>query len=340
MKSSKLVLKNIRVERGNFAFCSLNFKLLLWFIASLAISLIFFQEFWTSLGTMLSLDWIFGQRHAAMWGVLALCLIWLYLKRKEVWRGMNLNSHPERSEGSQRFFATLGMTFLGLGLVAVAVLMPSSQDFLVFQVLLASLGVFVIFFSRAARIPSLLLGIYGFAISFPLIIERFAEEAYSRAAIVPLMGIMTALRYPLQNQGQLVHFTSSGGEPISVVITAGCAGPATMGVFLAIFTLMMLDTPLPPGKAVWIFLFGAVGTWFQNVIRLVILMLVGYHLGEGAMWTAHFWTSYILFPLWYLLFVYIYFRQAGSLRRIKGEVNVQVERTINAGNLRLRSETK
>ena len=330
MKSSKLVLKSIRVEGSNFAFFSLNFKLLLWFMASLAISLIFFQEFWASLGTMLSLDWIFGQRHAALWGVLVLCLIWLWLKRKEVWAGMSENAKFKNKNSKLNFaFCTLNFT-LGLALVAGAVLMPSSQDFLIFQVLLASLGVFVIFFSRAARIPSLLLGIYGFAISFPLIIERFAEEAYSRAAIVPLMGLMTALRYPLQNQGQWVHFTSSSGEPISVAITAGCAGPATMGVFLAIFTLMMLDIPLPPGKAVWIFLFGVAGTWFQSVIRLVILMLVGYHLGEGALWTAHFWTSYILFPLWYLLFVYIYFRQAGGKLKMQKE-KFKVEARDNWG---------
>ena len=170
---------------------------------------------------------------------------------------------------------------------------------------------FVIIFGKKAKIPSILLAIYGFAISFPLAIQHFAENAYSRIAIVPLMGVMTALNYPLQNDGQWVHLTSSGGEPISVVITAGCAGPATIGVFVALFTLMMLDMPLPPKKAISLFIFGAVGTWFQSFIRLVILMLVGYHLGENALWTAHFWTIYILFPLWYLLFVYIYFRQVG-----------------------------
>ena len=292
-------------------------RVVLWFIASLAVSLVFFQKFWASLGTMLSLDWIFGQHHASPWGVLALCLIWLYLKRKEVWRGTSLRSRP---------------VFIPLGLVIVAasILLPSSQDFLVFQVLLASLGVFAIVFGKAAKIPSILLGIYGFAISFPLIIERFAQLPYSMSEIKPLMWILTSLGYPLESQGHWVHLISSSGEPISVAITTACAGPATMGVFLAIFALMMLDIPLPPRKAAWLFLFGVAGTWFQSFIRLIILMLVGYHWGEDAMWTTHFWSIYILFPLWYLLFAYIYFRQAGSLRRIRGEVGAQMERTINA----------
>jgi exosortase/archaeosortase family protein len=82
-----------------------------------------------------------------------------------------------------------------------------------------------------------------------------------------------------------------------------------MGVFIALFALMTLDMPLSPKKAAWLFLFGAVGTWLQNCIRLVFLILVGYYLGENALWKAHFWTIYMLFPLWYLLFAYIYFRQ-------------------------------
>ena len=199
--------------------------------------------------------------------------------------------------------------------------MPSSHDYLVFQVLLASLGVFIILFGKAVKIPSILLGIYGFAISFPLAIDRFAGDAYSRTAIAPVMGVMNALGYPMQSQGQWVYFTSSGGEAISVTITAGCAGPATMGVFVALFALMTLDMPLPLKKAIWLFLFGAVGTWFQSFIRLIILMLVGFYQGEDAMWTTHFWTIYILFPLWYLLFVYIYFRQVRQPPEVRGKRN-------------------
>ena len=297
MKSLKLGLKSIKVEKSNFAFYFSNSKLPLWLLLSLAISLIFLQEFWANLGTMLSPDWIFVQNHAAPWGVLGLCGIWLWLKRKNIGRDIELRQPP-------------AFIPLGLALVVGAVLIPTSPDFMVFQALLASLGVFVIFFGRGGRIPSILLIIYGFTISFPLMIARFAEAAYSQTAITPLMGIMTTLGYQIENQGQWVHFISTSGEPISVVITTACAGPATMGVFIAIFALMMLDIPLPPRKAVRLFLFGVVGTWFQSLIRLVILILLGYHLGEDALWTAHSWSIYILFPLWYLFFAYIYFRQA------------------------------
>jgi len=296
MKSSKI----------NFA--SWRTKLVLWLVLSLALSLVFFRDFWVSLGTMLSPDWIFSEHHAAPWGVLGLCGIWLWLKRRDI-----------RADTKFNFaFYTLNFT-LGVGLIVAAVLMPPSRDFMVFQVLLASLGVFIILFGRAARLPALLLGIYGFVVSFPLLIERFAELPYATGAIKPVMWLLTGVGYPLQSAGQLVHFTSSGGEPILVTITAACAGPATMAVFIALFALMTLDTPLPPKKAVGMFLFGAVGTWLQSIIRLIILLLVGYHLGESAMWTAHFWTIYILFPLWYLLFAYIYFQQTGRKLKMQKE---------------------
>ncbi len=144
------------------------------------------------------------------------------------------------------------------------------------------------------------------------------------------MWVLSGLGYPFQSQGQLIRFTSSSGEPILVAITAACAGPATMGVFIALFALMMMDTPLPPGKAGYMFLFGVVGTWFQSFIRLIILMLVGYYLGEDAMWTTHFWTIYILFPLWYLFFVYIYFRQTGSLRYREHKAGAQMGQAVEA----------
>ena len=280
-------------------------KLGLWLLLSLILSVIFFRDFWASLPVMLSPSWVLGQYHASLWGVLALCLIFLWLKRKEVGRGMS----QKRS---------LAFIPVGLALIAGAVLIPSSRDYLVFSVLLASLGVFVIFFGRGAKIPSILLAIYGFSVSFPLAIQRFAEKAYSGAIIAPMMWVTTSLGYPLQTEGQWVHFTSTGGESISVAITTGCAGPATMGVFIALFALMMLDRPLPPKKAAWLFLFGAVGTWFQNFIRLVFVILLGYYLGENALWTGHFWSIYILFPLWYLLFAYIYFRQVRRLPRVRG----------------------
>ncbi|RJO60878.1 MAG: exosortase/archaeosortase family protein [Dehalococcoidia bacterium] len=298
MKMMATIIKNSRAWLSNRA----TTKLLGFLALALLLSAIFFREFWRSLPVMLSPDWIFGQFHASPWGILALCLLFLWLKRKVVWAQMNLGTNP-------------AYALLGLVMLATAILVPFSRDFLVFQVLLASLGLFTIIFGKGSRFPAICLVIYGLAVSAPLVIERFFEEAYSRAAITPVIGLLTALGYSFQNQGQWVNFVTSGGGTISVAITAACAGPATMGVFLALFTLMMLDMPLPPRKAVWIFLSGLVGTWFQSFFRMVFLLLVGYYFGWNALQTAHSWTIYIFFPIWFIIFAYVYLRQVKRPQR-------------------------
>ncbi|MDP3879582.1 MAG: exosortase/archaeosortase family protein [Dehalococcoidales bacterium] len=287
-------------------------RLVLWAVISAMLLAVFLREFWINLPGMLSPVRVLEQNQAAPWGVLALCLGSLWLKRKQVGDKMSRSPAPV-------------FIPVGLALVAGALLMPYSPDYQVFRVLLVVLGVFVIFFGKAARVPSVLLGIYGFAVSFPLLVERFAEDAYSRTAVVPLTGLLGVLRYPFESYGQWLHFGSLTGEPISVVITTACAGPATMGVFLAIFTLMMLDMPVPPSKAMGLLLFGVIGTWLQSFIRLVVLIMLGYYLGESALWAAHSWTIYILFPLWYLFFAYIYFRQYERLPDAGGKPVLAVE---------------
>jgi exosortase/archaeosortase family protein len=271
-------------------------KLGIWLVISLLLTAVFFRDFWTSLPLMLSPAWI-ADFHTAQWGVLVICIIFLYLKRKQV----NLKEAANLRSLMRRFFP-------GAVLVAGAVLIPPHQDYLLLKVLLASLGVFYIIFGRGAKIPAILAAVFAFSVLFPIGVKYFFEEEYAQSVLIPLIALLKAIHYPIQNQGQIVSFTSAGGESISVNVSLECAGPITMAIFISLFMLMMLDSPQKPRKAIGLFLFGVIGTWVQSYIRLVILMVIGYHIGREALWTAHYWSVYLLFPLWYLLFAYIYFR--------------------------------
>ncbi len=270
-------------------------KLAICFAVCFIISFVLLHESLDGIATMLTLNYILGQNHAAPWAVLLLCGIWLWLKRKDIVQGMKEESYSPVSIA------------LGLVLLLVSLLIPAIDDLLVFQLLLAWLAVFIILFGKGMLIPAIMLLIYGFSISFPLLVNRFAELPYSQTIILPAMWILTMIGYPLESLGQWITFVSATGEQIGVLVNAACAGPATMGLFIALFALMMLDRPLPARKACCVFIFGIVGTWVQSLVRLIILLLVGYYYGEAALWTAHFWTIYILFPLWYLIFLYVYF---------------------------------
>lgn len=297
----------------NFALFSINFKLAVWLVVSLGLSLVFFREFWASLPKMLTPGWLFGEHNAAPWGVLGLCVIWLWLKRRQI--------AAETETAFRPVFA-----LLGLAMVAAAILIPESEHFIVFSVLLAATGVYTALMGKGVRLPATLLGIYGFVVAFPRFVERFFEQPYAMTAIKPLLWLLTVFGYRFDNQEQWVNFTAASGEPVSVAVTAACAGPTTMAVFLAIFALMMLDMPLPPKKAAWLLAFGVVGTWAQSIVRLVFLMLVGYQWGRDALFTAHSWSIYVLFPLWYLLFVYVYFRQVGP--RGSGRTELKEARAV------------
>lgn len=272
-----------------------------WLLVSLALSLVFFRDFWTGLPAMLSRIFQFN---AGPWGVLLLCFLFLWVKRREI----HLKVAGETGAALARILA-------GGGLAAGAVLMPAIPEYLVFRVLLQSLGIFVAFFGRAARIPAIILGVYAFAVSFPLAVEAFFADGYARTVLVPLLGIMERIGLPVQSQGAWISMESVNGDPIRALVTVACAGPVTMGVFIALFTLMTLDRPLPPKKALGMFLFGVAGTWFQSLLRLVILLVAAYFFGNSGLWTAHYWTIYILFPLWYLAFAFIYFRRLRATRK-------------------------
>jgi len=285
-------------------------KIVMWLLFSLMLSVVLLRDFWTEILVILSPNWVFGEYHVAPWGIIILCFAFIWLKRRDLWGEMNQSDKSYvRWDNYHKSKTRIGMILISFILIAGAALLPVSRDYLVFKILLASLGIFGIFFFKAVKIPAILLAIYGMVITFPLMIQHFFEYSYSQTALIPLMKIINFLGYQIQNQGNIIGLSTIGGESIYTTITTACAGPTTMVVFIALYALMMLDRPLPGKKAIGLFVIGIVGTWIQSTLRLVLLMVIGYYFGEDALWTAHYWTIYILFPLWYLLFVFIYFRQ-------------------------------
>lgn len=277
-------------------------KLVLWLIICLIISVFFFHEFWANIGTLLSFNYL--QQHGVYpWFVLFLCLLWLWQKRAEISVKMS----------TEKNCASLPFIILGFTLFGIALLLPSSSKFIVFQLLLACVGIFTILFGAAAYIPILLLGVYGFTLVFPILITKFAEVQYSVATVWAVASILKRMGYQILSQGQVIQFSGLSGD-ISIFIDSECSGSASMAVFIAIFALMMIDVKLPAKKAIPIFLFGVIGTTLQTILRLIILIVSGYYYGKDALWTAHSYAGYIIFPIWFALFAFVYLRTAAKCK--------------------------
>ncbi|MBI4499100.1 MAG: exosortase/archaeosortase family protein [Chloroflexi bacterium] len=226
------------------------------------------------------------------WGVLGLCLVWLWLKRRVIGAGMRAGPH--------RGYAAFGL----------ACLLTSPLWFSPGDLLLAMVGVFALVFGRGAAVPALLLGIYSFAVVLPVAVEQYAAEPYAGIVAAPAALVLDSLGYALVRDGLELRFATASGEALRVSVTAACAGPATMGLFLALFALMLLDRPLPAALAVPVFLVGVVGTWCQTLVRTLVLVLTGHYFGLAALWSAHEVSGYLLFSAWYAAFAVFYLHQA------------------------------
>lgn len=275
----------------------MRIRLVFWAAASALLAVLTVGENWPRFKATLTCGYVVAGHHVAPWGVLGLCLLWLYLQRKKIRAAMDQGSAP--------------LLFLfGLGVGGASFLIPPAEELLLLKVLAGSLGLFALFFKRGAVIPFVLLGAYAFTIFMPVLVQRYLEVPYARTSVVPAAGLLKLTGLPVVVSGQVFHLLTPAGQEMAVLVSSGCAGPATMAVFIAIFTLMTLDLPLPWKRAAPVFLLGVLGTWLQNVLRILIILACGCLSGEKALWTAHFWTIYILFPLWYLAFSALYFHAA------------------------------
>ena len=273
-------------------------RLIIWLTACLASSIIFLGELWAILPQRLSPEGL--ERYGMFpWGVLGLCILWLFLKRKAI--------VPRMQAGR----LSLPFVVVGMVLLALSIFLPRSDNFLVFLMLLGWLGIFTIIFSGAAIIPTILLNIYGFSLVFPIVTTQWLGEPSAILVTNTVIATTQMLGLPIMSQGQVLYFTSVTGDTISTTVIPSCAGYATIGIFIVLFTLAMLDIRLPLRKAWWIFLVGLVGTWLLNIIRIVISLAAGYYWGSGTLETVHLNLVYVIFPLWYALFAFIYLKQAG-----------------------------
>jgi exosortase/archaeosortase family protein len=245
----------------------------------------------------MSYNYIVTSNNVAPWGVLALATLMVYLKRKQIPAAMDSRPAPV-------------LVAAGLAIICLAFFIPFREPFWLLRLLTASVGAFVVIFGSAAAIPLLLVGAYAFIICYPLLVESYLEAGYSNTAMAPAVWLLHLFGLHIATAGQVLTFPLPSGAPMQVTVPSSCAGTATMAVFVVIFTFMMLDMPLPRQQAIPVFLFGAVGTWLQSVVRIILILCSGYFFGENAFWTVHFWTIYALFPLWYLLFALVYFRFA------------------------------
>ena len=233
---------------------------------------------------------VVDEQHVAPWAVAGLCALGLASRRRDIVRAM-------RSD------VTVAAQLAGAATIVTAAWLPPALGLPT-----AAVGLFAILFGRAARVPAILLGLYVLTFAIQPAVEGFAGQPFALAAAIPTADGLAALGFPIVRQGQWVTL-QGGGEPLMVIITAACAGPTTLALFIAGFVVMALDRPLPRRTAAVLLALGLFGTWAHNLVRVTLMLLIGTYADGDVMNDAHVFAGYLMFPLWMLLFAYVYLRQ-------------------------------
>lgn len=267
-------------------------KVLIWFAICAAITVLrvlFFQD-----GIVVS-----EQFSAHPFVILLLCVAFGWLKKDVILSQMN-------KEG---MFAEPPYLAVGMFIAAMSLVMPLSSNpvFMLFNIFLLCTGLFMIFFGEAAYLPSLLLFVYGFSVSFPILLNEYFGTQYALIT-TNIVAHVAALFYPVGFEGQLISIINPQGVRNLLYITAECSGSASLAIFLTVFALMIIDIKPRKNRILPLFLFGIVGTSLQNIFRLIVLVASNYHFGSDVMWQMHDYAGYILFPTWFAFFIYVYLK--------------------------------
>ena len=240
-----------------------------------------------------------------LWVALFLCTAWVFIKRSDIIQAM----HYSDAHARWTFFGILLLVTSVPSLYYVAA-SPNELGVGLFTAFFTIVGTFAVFFGRASKIPLMLLGLFGVAVFFPMLLESAFSAPFSRFTAVLSISTLQVSGMPITLSGVTVTLSSMMGYDILTKVDARCAGSDSLAIFLVMFCLMFMDRRPRTNALIGLLIFGVVGTYFQNVVRLLLLFAAGYHYGSGALWTVHDYAGYILFPFWFLIFAVVYLRYA------------------------------
>jgi len=265
----------------------------------------------------------FKQNGFYLWAFLFLCIAWLYIKRSDILAAVYSSKTEAR------------WTLLGILLVSASAALlyhvaasSSELSLSLFAISFVIVAQFTLFFGKASKIPLMLLGLFGVAVSFPMLLENSLLAPFARATAVLSISTLQLSGMPITLDGVTVTLHSLLGYSILTKIDTRCAGSDSLAIFLAVFGLMLIDRK-PQNKAViGLLVLGVIGTYLQNFARLLLLFAAGYFYGSEALWIVHDYSSYILFPFWFLIFAIIYLKYAQKPSNPPSERVKSIEQTV------------
>ena len=152
------------------------------------------------------------------------------------------------------------------------------------------------------------LGLYALDAALDAGVGSSPLDAFIAHGLVrPMAWTLDALGFETATYGQTVLLSTPRGR-LALGIGLVCAGLHPSILFLGAFGLFAWQERTPPLRLAALLALGLVGVYVANLLRLVLLALVGYRWGGAALQTAHAHAGWIIFVAWMLAYWWIVLR--------------------------------
>ena len=126
----------------------------------------------------------------------------------------------------------------------------------------------------------------------------------------PLVASLKILGYTVWAEGDIIFFENLALSPTttsSVKIGKSCSGLYSVGLFITFYTTFILLEY--NGKfdkiAFYLFLLGICFAYIANLIRMILIIIVGHYYGTDALLFVHNNLGWLIFTIWIFIFMRI-----------------------------------
>lgn len=128
------------------------------------------------------------------------------------------------------------------------------------------------------------------------------------ALVYPMSGVLSLLGFSADAQGQTIGVATPRGN-LFLSVGLVCAGIEPGILFLGVFGLYAWHHEVRGWRLAIMLAVGLIGVYAANLVRLLILVMVGYWWGGAALRATHAHAGWLLFVGWIMAFWWVVLRR-------------------------------
>jgi len=133
----------------------------------------------------------------------------------------------------------------------------------------------------------------------------------------PFAGSLDLMGIPAHSMGEMVTLTFKDGSVHTLSISAYCAGLYSFSIFLSAFlAFVLVFERLRTRTLIIVMLIGLLIAYLGNLVRMIIIGVIGYYNGISSLLWAHENVGWIIFLGWSSVFWYALLRYSSGRHEV------------------------